>query len=159
MWKPRKWHGFVLLWSQHFKSFQANSGQSILRSASLWKQPVTPFAKAGQRHCTWDESVLFNVSPVKQNETTWPSCLASVSSSRSGDSSVQITMDFELLQTPSIIRNSGWGFAQAWKWIPGQSNSLWHKFYVLFFYNFLKLVTSGWSCKSSKIRIALCLHC
>lgn len=92
--KPRNWHGFVLLWSQHFKSFQANSGQSILRSASLWKQPVPPFAKVGQRHCTWDESVLFNVPPVKWNETTWPPCLASVSSSRSGDSSVQITVDF-----------------------------------------------------------------
>lgn len=129
--KPRS--DEVLFWrnSQQFKSSQADGGQSIMRSAPSRKRPVTPVAKAGQRHCTWDESVLFNVPPVKLNETAWPPCLASVSASRTGESSVQITVDFVNLR--GIVENTGRGFNQALTWIPGQPNPIWHKGSVLSF--------------------------
>lgn len=55
------------------------------------KQPVTPVTMVWQRHCTWPDSVLLNVSAVRLNEAARPLCLGSISASCTGDFSVRFT--------------------------------------------------------------------
>lgn len=56
---------------------------------SVVKQAATPVAMVWQGHCTWSDSVLFNVSVVKLYKDSRPLCLDGVSASCTSDLSVQ----------------------------------------------------------------------